>query len=71
MSGVPAGFSSGRCGDESFMRDEHLFRKGEDAGVGWEGSVWAICKPDSVSASPPGSSEADGPEEGLALGGGG
>lgn len=36
-SGTLAGFSSGRCRDESFMRDEHLFSKGEEAGVGKRG----------------------------------
>lgn len=36
-SGTLVGFSSGRCRDESFMRDEHLFSKGEEAGVGKRG----------------------------------
>lgn len=38
-SGTLAGFSSGRCRAESFMRDEHLFSEGEGAGVGRERRV--------------------------------
>lgn len=38
--------------------------KGAEVRAGWEGSVRVLYKPDSVSASIPGNSEADGSEEG-------
>lgn len=41
------------------------------SGVWWEGSVRAPSEPDGVSASTLGSSKAEGPIGGLALGGGG
>lgn len=51
----------------SFTKDECLLRKREEAEVGWDRSAQLMCKPDSISASPPGSSEEDGLEEGVWL----